>query len=321
VPIHFCVFKNILSLASPVFADMFSIPSPSPPSENPYDEVQVVPLSEHSTALDIALRHIYPVQRTPGTDTLHFASILAEFSRKYQVEVLYSFIIIYLRDGIERDPVGVYAIATAYGYDDIGADAARSCLNIPFSDLQSSYMRYATAEHISELFKFHVACGQVASALASSLADHTWSLSLAANGTGGSQGSCRACLVPDFVNQTSISESGFHNCNAEDYDKEFSGPFCVWNYFHRSALVLAHHPTPEAVTTRAFVLLQADDCTCTRAMALRAVMIELSFSSGRAIKHAIERVSLVVLLYHCPCLYIMMAGSLTQGRSRETGSE
>lgn len=182
-------------------------------------------------------------------------------------------------------------------------------------------MRYATAEHISELFKFHVACGQVASALASSLADHTWSLSLAANGTGGSQCSCRECLVPDFVNQTSIGESGFRNCNAEDYDKEFSGPFCVWNYFHRSALVLAHHPTPEAVTTRAFVLLQAGDCTCTRAMALRAVMIELSFSSGRAIKHAIERVSLVVLLYHCPCLYIMMAGSLTQGCFRETGSE
>ncbi|KAI0285939.1 hypothetical protein BGY98DRAFT_249262 [Russula aff. rugulosa BPL654] len=42
VPIHFRVFKNILSLASPVFADMFSIPSPSSPSENPHDEVQVV---------------------------------------------------------------------------------------------------------------------------------------------------------------------------------------------------------------------------------------------------------------------------------------
>ena len=63
-----------------------------------------------------------------------------------------------------------YAIATAYGYDDIGADAARSCLNLPFSDLQSSYIRYATAEHISELFRYHAACGQVASALASSLA-------------------------------------------------------------------------------------------------------------------------------------------------------
>ena len=40
VPVHFRVFKIILSLASPVFADMFSMPSPSTPSEKPHDEVQ-----------------------------------------------------------------------------------------------------------------------------------------------------------------------------------------------------------------------------------------------------------------------------------------
>jgi hypothetical protein len=272
----------------------------------------VVPLSEHSTALDIALRHIYPVKITPNTDTLHRASILAEFSRKYQVEALYQSIIMYLRDGIEHDPVGVYAIAVAYGYDDIGADAARLCLNIPFSALQSSYMRYATAEHISELFKYHVACGQVASALASS--DRSWFSSLADMGiltplSPQGNGSCRGCLVPDFVNQTSISESGFHNRNSEDYNKELSerksGPLCVWNYFHRSALVLAHHPTPEAITKEAFVL-QANDCTtCSRV--LRVYMIELSFVFGREIKNAIVRVSLVVLSYCCPCSYNMLA--------------
>ena len=210
VPVHFRVFKNILSLASPVFADMFSIPSPSPPpSKKPHDEVQVVPLSEHSTALDIALRHIYPVKKMPDKDTLHSASILAEFSRKYQVEALYQFITMYLRGGIQNDPVGVYAIAVAYGYEDIRADAARSCLNLPFSALQSSYMRYATAEHISELFKYHVACGQVASALASS--DRSWFSSLADMGILKPDGTCRSCLMPDFLNHTSNSESGFHN--------------------------------------------------------------------------------------------------------------
>src|SRR6266849_3437536 len=143
-PVDFRVFKNILSLASPIFADMFSIPSPSPPSGKPHDGIQVVLLSEHSTALDIALRHIYPVQRTPRADTLHCASILAEFSRKYQVEALYQFITGYLKDGIKQDPVGVYAIAVTYGYDDIGADAARLCLDLPFPAIKSSYMRYAT---------------------------------------------------------------------------------------------------------------------------------------------------------------------------------
>ena len=44
---------------------MFSILSPSPPPENFYDEAQVVPLSEHSTALNIAFRHIYLAKTTP----------------------------------------------------------------------------------------------------------------------------------------------------------------------------------------------------------------------------------------------------------------
>ena len=197
---------------------MFNIPTPSPPSEKPHDEVQVVSLSEHSTALDIALRHIYPVKRTPKTDRLHRASSLAEFSRKYQVEMLYQFIEGYLTDGYEHDPVGVYAIAVTYGYHDIGASAAQICLAIPFSDLQSSYMRYATAEHIPELFKYHVACGRAASALASS--NRSWFESLAdmgiltplrASEAGGNQRSCDTCSGPDFTTKTLTSESGFHN--------------------------------------------------------------------------------------------------------------
>ena len=160
--VHFRVFKTVLSLASLTFADMFSILSPL--FQKSHDEVQVVSLSEHSTALDIALRHIYPMRRTlpPEADPLHYANIVAEFARKYQVETLDQFIIGYLMDRIEDDPVGVYAIAVTYGYDDTGANAARSCLNLPFSHLQSPYLRYAAAEHTLELLKYHVACGEAA---------------------------------------------------------------------------------------------------------------------------------------------------------------
>ena len=108
--VHFHVFKLILSLTSLIFSDMFSIPLP--PSEKHHDEVQVVHLTEHLTALDVVLRHIYPV-RSPKGDMLHYASILAEFGRKYQVEALDEFITVYLADSIKHDPVGVYAIAVA----------------------------------------------------------------------------------------------------------------------------------------------------------------------------------------------------------------
>ena len=277
--VQFRVFKTIFYLASPVFVDMFSIPSP--PSEKPHDETRVVPLSEHSTALDIALRHIYPVRRTPKADTLHYASILAEFSQKYQVEALDQFIIGYLTDGIKHDPVGVYAIAVTYGYNDIGAKAARSCLNLPFSNLQSPYLRYATAEHMLELLQYHVACGQAASALASS--DRSWFFSLPQKGISLQYSGCGAvaCRTPDFVGQT--GHPGRRTTNTESVLR----PLCVWNYFHRSALVLAQHPTPEAITTEEFVLKTNDCPTC--APHVRAYMLEISVILGREIKKAIKQ--------------------------------
>jgi hypothetical protein len=90
--VHFRVFKLILSFASPVIVDMLSIPSPL--SQKPHDEDQVAHLTEQSTALDVVLSHIYPVQ-LPNGDTLLYANILAEFARKYKVESLDRFIMGY----------------------------------------------------------------------------------------------------------------------------------------------------------------------------------------------------------------------------------
>jgi hypothetical protein len=244
--IHFRVHKNILSLASPVFADMFSLPSPS--SQKPHDEVQVVTLSEHSTALDVALRHIYPV-RTPKGDSLHYASILVEFARKYQVEALDRFITGYLTPSVERDPVGVYAIAITYGYNDIGAIAARSCLNLPFSSLRSQYLRCATAEHIAELFWYHAACGEAASASAVA-SSHIY--------LGDDDGRSR--------------EGRFRpQCSRKH----------LRNYLYRSAIVLAHHPTAQAITTEAFVLKDNNCPEC--AEDLPGHVIRLSAVLGREI--------------------------------------
>ena len=309
--VHFRVYKNILSLASPTFTDMFSMPSP--PSQKP-EEPQVVRLSEHSTALDVALRHIYPVGRPKAADTLHLASILAEFARKYQVEALDMFITGYLTDSVERDPVGVYAIAVTYGYNGIGESAARSCLRLPFSGLQSSYLRCAAAEHISELMRYHAACGEATSFVASS--DRTW---LSKNGF--PRSACRSCTMQDFIPHTSTPHGGpwFHY-NSKDDDDEFLdkkfGPRCLWNYLYRSALVLAHHPTAEAVTTEDFVLKTNDCHSCAQSM--KGDMLGISLILGGEIKKAIERVSFsLYLLSHVYRRFIVeclhLKGPLTQG--------
>lgn len=307
--VHFRVFKIILSLASPIFADMFSIPSPS--SQKSSNEIQVVLLSEHSTALDVALRHLYPV-RTPDAVTLHDTSVLAEFAHKYQVDALEKFITHYLIEYVKQDPVGVYAIAARYGYKDAGAKAAQSCLNLPFSRLQSPNVRCATAELHAELLGYHVACGEAASAVTS---ERGWFSSLGPSlnlnsksptgeRKGGSYG-CSSCITQDFIsvmpNQTPISSTAgpqdtqvdnwsFSDEGLGSRSQKRQGPLCLWNYLYRSALVLAHHPAAEAINAEDFVL-KAYNCTRCH-FDTRRQMLELSGVFGREIKKAVERVSI-----------------------------
>ncbi|KAH9965379.1 hypothetical protein BC827DRAFT_1184234 [Russula dissimulans] len=165
-PVHFHVFKYILSVASPIFVDMFSIPLPASQKSN---EVQVVPLSEDSETLDLSLRHIYPV-RSPKVVELRQTHMLAEFVHKYDVDAMKQDVTCYLTEAIDRDPVGVYAIAIKYGYRDVGIKAVESSLKLPSTRLQSPYALEAPAE-VLELFRYHATCGAEASAVAST---RTW---------------------------------------------------------------------------------------------------------------------------------------------------
>jgi len=296
--VHFRVFKIILSLASPIFADMFCIPLPA--SQRSDDETQVVTLSEDSNVLDVALRHLYPVRIPDDGGTLRDAGVLAEFARKYQVDALEKFIMRYLTDNVERDPVGVYAIAVTYGYKDIGAKAARSCLNLPFSLLLSPYVRGATGELYGELLRYHVACGEAASAVAS---ERRWLSSLGQNGkfiSVGHKNGCSSCVTQDFIggtlNQTftsngiPIQHTYYSDSDDEALPRRRYGPLCLWSYLYRSALVLARHPTAEVVTTEDFVLKGHDCPSCPSYM--RRHMLEVSGTFEREIKKAVGKVPL-----------------------------
>jgi hypothetical protein len=202
--VHFRVFKNILSFASPIFSDMFGMPLPTAQTPASDDEIQVVSVSENSEALDISLRHIYPVQ-TPDTIPLREASILAEFARKYQVDALDRSIRHYLRENIDHDPVGVYAIAAAYGYRSIGKRATQACRNLPFSLLEPTFAECTPFSELAALFRYHVACGEAASKVAS---DRAWFSSLDRSinfiSKGQSERRCGSCATLDFMDLVGV---------------------------------------------------------------------------------------------------------------------
>ena len=286
-PMLFRVYKSILSMASPVFADMFSLPS-----NEGSDEIQVVDLPENSEILDLALRHIFPVP-SPKVSQLHQMYSLAEFARKYRVDALEQDVKRYLTDAIGHDPVGVFAIAVTYGYKAIGERATKSSLNIEFSRLESRFVKYVPAGLYWDLLKYHVECGKAASAVAS---ERSWFSSLGLSGKFISRNGCTSCNSQDFIGVTRkqrcvlSSESSGLRLNSADsgFPNQRYGPRCLWNYLHRSAMFLAHCPNADAVTTDDFVLEIFDCPSCP--VHTRHDLLGFSKMFGIQIKEAIAKV-------------------------------
>jgi BTB/POZ domain len=305
--VDFRVFKIILSLASPIFVDMFSVPQPT--SAQDHDGPQVVTVSEDSKVLDLCLRHLYPVL-SPTTVGLCDARMLAEFARKYEVVALESVIVRHLTAAIdiEGDPVGIYAVAITYGHKDIAAKAARSSLRLPISRLRSPHLQCITAEIYGELIQYHAACGEAASAVAS---ERKWFppweqwgrliWTSTSNRGGSSNLSCSDCAALDFVSKVpgagSVQGGSFapFSIQASKRQTRF-GPRCLWNYLHHSASVLVHHPTAKAVTTEDSVLKFFDCSNCPPGT--RGDLLEFSRIFATEIKKAIGRVSVLAVV---PC--------------------
>ena len=155
-------------------------------------------------------------------------------------------------------------------------------------------MRCATAEHVSELLRYHVACGEATSALASS--NRTWFSSLFKNGIIAHQRncmiSCTSCYILDFAVEASDDDDtdGSDSDSSSD-DRQRSGPRCLWNYLYRSALILAHHPTAP-IATEDFVLKSNNCRSGSCAQSMRGDMIEIGVVLGREVEKAVKRVSL-----------------------------
>ncbi|TFY53085.1 hypothetical protein EVG20_g10271 [Dentipellis fragilis] len=122
--VHFVAFKNILSIASPMFCGMFTLPQGvTPDSIEPSSRRQIVQLSEDARAIDIMLRACYP-KRRPKITGMEDARIVLELSRKYQMEVLQEIAEDMLTAIIPSNPVSVYALASHYDLTDLAARAA-----------------------------------------------------------------------------------------------------------------------------------------------------------------------------------------------------
>ena len=117
-PREFRVHKTILSVASPVFKDMFSIPQPASSTTPEGVTIPVIDVDDTPEDLEVFLRIIYPfgLPAMPTLDAISHALVTLD---KYQVQggslqPLRSLLV--SPEFLKNDPIRVYSIACAWKF-------------------------------------------------------------------------------------------------------------------------------------------------------------------------------------------------------------
>jgi len=123
---EFRVHKLILSLSSPVFQGMFSLPQPTDPSS----EIPSIDLPDPSDTLQPFIQYLYP-RSPPRISDITMWEALYAIADKYGAEVVMDL----LRDMLiprflETSPLRVYALASRWGFEEEAKIASTRSLKI-----------------------------------------------------------------------------------------------------------------------------------------------------------------------------------------------
>ena len=135
--VNFRVHKSVLSLSSPFFGDMFSLPQPSESDQELVDGLPVVRLSEDAEVLKCLLTMLYPIPSIiPSSYDKTLMALVA--SQKYDMDAIQSRIRTEIRDQILPMPTGAasfraYAIASTGGLSPEMFSLARLTLDFPMT--------------------------------------------------------------------------------------------------------------------------------------------------------------------------------------------
>ena len=123
--IDFRAHKLILSLVSPIFKDMFTLPQPPPDTLGTLPHVDV---QDSAKVWELILRTIYPILPNPTIGTLDDLESLLFAAQAYEMH----YVIEAHKKAFEnrafilKDPLRLYAIACACGFEDQATHVARN---------------------------------------------------------------------------------------------------------------------------------------------------------------------------------------------------
>ena len=121
--VEFRLFKNVLSIASPFFADMFSLAQPEGQAEVQLTEpgkpsnITPIPITESSCTFDSLLRFCYPVT-DPVITSLPELELILDAARKYQMEEAINLAKRMLRQFVDGQPLRTFTLACRFGAEE-----------------------------------------------------------------------------------------------------------------------------------------------------------------------------------------------------------
>jgi len=163
----FHTHKAVLSIASTLFRDMFSIPQPPQPADGDTTP-PVVQVVEPAELFETFLRLIYPIE-PPAVDSLQLVDDLFQLAEKYMANRVYAMLKhtlsspSFLRD----DPIWVYAIACRANLNEEAELAIRHTFQIDLvQEIPHKHLQMLTAEAYNCLLISHASRrGEIVSAL------------------------------------------------------------------------------------------------------------------------------------------------------------
>ncbi|EPQ56280.1 hypothetical protein GLOTRDRAFT_74871 [Gloeophyllum trabeum ATCC 11539] len=166
--IDFRVYKSVLSLVSPVFETMFTLPQPGP--KVGASEPPVVQMTEDERTLYLVLQFCYPGRRLELKDLTDMVALL-EFAEKHDFEEwLVSCISLASPKHLEASPLRVYTLACLYHLPEEARSAARATLQLQRRKLwhpdSPSALEGIPATTYIRLLQYHENCGDSAASLA-----------------------------------------------------------------------------------------------------------------------------------------------------------
>lgn len=277
--VDFHVYQAILSISSPFFKSMFSLPQPNSSGAAPGSKDSVVDLPENSRTIATILTFIYPVvSAAPEPESLDDMMDAFVAAKKYDMAIVSQRLNQTFAESeiVQGDPIAAFSAAYSQELGEVCRIAAKASLKCRMNlNNIADKLQYMNGPAFYQLYKYHRACSTSAAQAVSGTridwitTEHSTWLHLADGG------SCRSACPS-------------HGYRVSSQYWSASPPF--HDFITRARNVLLEHPCPEAVTGHQFLDPSYKVNACDRCRITSLGLPEFSWFLGKEIERCISMV-------------------------------